>query len=93
MHMASKVPHYKLDILSPKQNKQNDISAILQQLLKLIADAHVLLIPWFTLAWRHYPMQLVSRDLNSDPFASFKNHFSMSRTDSHNFYNHGIFFI
>ena len=47
MLMGSKVPHCQLDILSPKQN---DISAILQQLLKLIAAAYVLLIPLFTLA-------------------------------------------
>ena len=47
MHMDSKVWLYQLDIL---RTKQNYISAILRQLLKLIVAVHVLLIPWFTLA-------------------------------------------
>ena len=37
-------------------------------------------------------MQPMCRELNSDLFAFFKNHSSMSRTDSSHFSNHGIFF-
>ena len=88
MLMGSKVPPYQLDILRPKQS---DISPIQRQLYKLIAAAHNQLIPGFTFAWRHNPLQPVCRELNSDPFAFLKNHSSTSRTNSSHFLSHGIF--
>jgi hypothetical protein len=68
---------------------QLNTSAIYVQALQLCAAANVFLNAGFTLSCRHHPLQPVCRELNSHLFAFFKNHFSLSRTNSSHVSNSG----
>ena len=59
------------------------------QALELFGAVNVFIISGVTLGCRHYPLQPVCRELNSNLFALKRKHFSMSRTNSSHVSNSG----